>query len=141
MPVTADGHVLLIAQYRYPIDAWCLEIPTGGMRDHAGKPAEEVARIELREEIGATTAVLESVGSFYAAAASRDQRFHVFLARDVEITASPAREPTERIELRPTPVAASLHLARTGQMPESQSALSLLLCEPTLRAYGYLGGT
>ena len=37
------------------------------------------------------------------------------------------------------PVREALHLARTGQMPEGQSALSLLLCENLLRERGYLG--
>jgi hypothetical protein len=36
------------------------------------------------------------------------------------------------------PLRDALHLARTGQMPEGQSALSLLLCEPLLRERGYL---
>ena len=36
VPITADGTILLIRQYRYPIDTWCLEIPAGGTRDHVG---------------------------------------------------------------------------------------------------------
>src|SRR5438067_8743553 len=80
VPVTADGTVLLIRQYRYPLDRWCLEIPAGGMRDHPGATPDDVARIELREEVGATCDAMLPVGFFYVASASRDQRFHVFLA-------------------------------------------------------------
>jgi ADP-ribose pyrophosphatase len=138
VPVTADGTVLLIRQYRYPLDRWCLEIPAGGMRDHAGATPEEVARIELREEAGATCAAMIPVGFFYVAAASRRQRFHVLLALDVTQTEATAPELTEQIEHCPMPARDALHLARTGQMPEGQSALSLLLCEPLLRERGYL---
>lgn len=138
VPVTADGTALLIRQYRYPLDRWCLEIPAGGMRDHAGATPEEVAYIELREETGATCAAMIPVGFFYVAAASRRQRFHVFLALDVTQSAATAPEPTEQIEHCSMPIREALHLARTGQMPEGQSALSLLLCENPLRERGYL---
>jgi ADP-ribose pyrophosphatase len=138
VPVTRDGTVLLIRQYRYPLDRWCLEIPAGGTRDHPDATAEEVAHIELREEVGATCATMLSVGFFYVACASRNQRFHVFLALDVVRSAERAHETTEQIEQCPMPVRDALHLARTGQMPEAQSALSLLLCESLLRDHGYL---
>ncbi|MGI8856428.1 MAG: NUDIX domain-containing protein [Thermomicrobiales bacterium] len=138
VPVTRDGIVLLIRQYRYPLDCWCLEIPAGGMRDHPGATAEEVAHIELREETGAVCDAMIPVGFFYVACAARDQRFHVFLALDVVQSAASAHEPTEQIEHCPMPVRDALHLARTGQMPEGQSALSLLLCENLLRERGYL---
>lgn len=135
VPVTPDGQILLIRQYRYPIDAWCLEIPAGGTRDHPDLALEAVARLELREEIGADCKKIEYVGAFYVVAASRDQRFHVFLACGVTIGAPTAHESTERIELCAMPIAEALDLARTGRIPESQSALSLLLCEEHLRAF------
>ncbi len=138
VPVTADGTILLIRQYRYPIDAWCLEIPAGGTRDHAGLTLEAVARIELAQETGATCASILPVGFFYVACSSRQQRFHVFLALGVERLAASQPEMTEQIEVCPLPVREALHLARAGQMPEGQSALSLLLCENLLRQRGYL---
>ncbi|MCA1668938.1 MAG: NUDIX hydrolase [Thermomicrobia bacterium] len=138
VPVTADGTILLIRQYRYPIDTWCLEIPAGGTRDHVGRTLEAVAHIELAQETGATCAEMLPVGCFFVACASRQQRFHVFLALAVERSAPHQREMTEEIELCPLPACEALHLARTGQMPEAQSALSLLLCEDLLRQRGYL---
>lgn len=138
VPVTADGTILLIRQYRYPIDMWCLEIPAGGTRDHVGLPLEAVARIELAQETGATCAEMLHVGFFYVACSSRRQQFHVFLALDVEHSAASQPEMTEQIALCPTPAREALRLARTGHMPEGQSALCLLLCEDLLRQRGYL---
>ncbi|HEY8293573.1 MAG TPA: NUDIX hydrolase, partial [Thermomicrobiales bacterium] len=65
VPVTADGTILLIRQYRYPIDEWCLEIPAGGTRDHLGLTPEAVAHIELAQETGATCATMLPVGFFF----------------------------------------------------------------------------
>src|SRR4051812_47324402 len=54
VPVTTKGEIVLVKQYRYPVDEWCLEVPAGGTHDTGSKSLEEVARKELREEIGAT---------------------------------------------------------------------------------------
>ena len=33
VPLTGDGRIVLVRQYRYPIDAWSLEVPAGGLQD------------------------------------------------------------------------------------------------------------
>jgi ADP-ribose pyrophosphatase len=138
VPVTADGTLLLIWQYRYPIDRWCIEIPSGGTRDQPGVSLEAAARRELREETGATCGEMEHVGYFYVKAGSLDQRFHVFLGWDAVRAHEPAYEPAEWIEQRPLPAPEAFALARSGRMPEAHSALSLFLCEERLRARGFI---
>src|ERR1700712_2721195 len=54
VPVTPDGEVVMLRQYRYPVDEWCLEVPAGGTHDSGDAALEEVVRKELREEIGGT---------------------------------------------------------------------------------------
>jgi 8-oxo-dGDP phosphatase len=49
--VTDAGSLVLVEQYRAPVDRWILEIPAG-TRDVEGEPAEETARRELAEEAG-----------------------------------------------------------------------------------------
>ncbi|HUZ03499.1 MAG TPA: NUDIX hydrolase [Thermomicrobiaceae bacterium] len=138
VPVTSDGQVVLIRQYRYPVDDWCLEVPAGGSHDRPGVALKDVARQELREEIGARCGAIERVGSFYSSNTHSDQESHVFLALKVELGGKPAREGTERIEILPTPAREALELARTGRVSDGASALALLLCEDLLRRYGYL---
>ena len=50
VPVTGDGEVLLVRQYRYPVGEAILEAPAGGV--DAGETPHECARRELREETG-----------------------------------------------------------------------------------------
>jgi ADP-ribose pyrophosphatase len=139
VPVTSDGQVLLIRQYRYTVDTWCLEVPAGGTHDRAGVPLAEVAREELREEIGGVCEIIEHIAAFYGSDSKSDQECHVFLALDVTLTAPPEREGTEVIELCPLPIQEALVLARTGQIACGQSALALLLSEERLLRYGYVG--
>jgi len=138
VPVTDDGRMLLIRQYRYTVDDWCLEVPAGGADDKPGVSLADLARDELREETGAVCDTVERVGRFYGSTSKTDQQCHVFLARGTRIVGPPALEPTERIELCPLPVADAVRLARSGGMKDGQSALSVLLCEDVLRRHGYL---
>ena len=50
IPMTADGQVLFVRQYRFGIEDFTLEIP-GGMCD-PGEAPQDAARRELREETG-----------------------------------------------------------------------------------------
>lgn len=138
VPITDDGQIVMIRQYRYTVDDWCLEIPAGGTHDREGVALEEVAREELREETGATCRELRRVASFYASIATSDEVGHVFLALGVEIDAQPHHESTEIIKVHPMPVAEVARLARTGQIKDGLSALCILLSEGNLRELGYL---
>ena len=44
VPVTAKGEMVLINQYRYTVDEWCLEVPAGGTHDKPNESLAEVAR-------------------------------------------------------------------------------------------------
>jgi ADP-ribose pyrophosphatase len=43
VPVTRDGQIVIVEQYRYPVDDWCTEVPAGGTHD-TGDDALEEAR-------------------------------------------------------------------------------------------------
>lgn len=141
VPVTRDNQIVLLRQYRYPVNQFCLEVPAGTAHDVPGQPLEAVAAKELLEEIGARFVDLERVGSFFSADALTDEECHVFLAWGVQLSDLPHRQPTEHIEIRPTPASEVVELARRGEIKTAQSALALLLCEPRLRARGSLLGS
>jgi ADP-ribose pyrophosphatase len=132
VPLTEDGQVILIRQYRYPIDEWGWEIPAGSFYDHEGT-MEELARREMLEEIGATCEELIYVNWFYGAVSASDSVCHVTLARGTRLDQKPQREAAEFIETHLLTVEDALSLARNGQMRDGRSALALLLCETLLR--------
>jgi ADP-ribose pyrophosphatase len=138
VPVTNDGQIVLLRQYRYPVDEWCWEVPAGGSHDTGDAPLEEVVRKEMEEEIGATCAKIEYINFFYSSNSMSDEICHVYLAIGVELNQKPDTEETENIEMRPTPVAEAIKLARSGQIKTAPCALALLLCEGALRKHGCL---
>ena len=129
IPVTPDGKIVLINAYRYTVDDWCIEIPAGGIK--AGQSLVEAAREELLEEVGGTAVPLEKVAQFYTMNGIGNEIAHVFLATGV--TLGPTHhEPAEVLELRPTPIAEALRIARSNEMSDGPSALALLLCADRL---------
>jgi len=133
VPVTETDEIVLIRQYRYTVDAWCLEVPAGGAGDRPGQSLEEIALEELREEVGGICRGVKHVADFYSWPSRSDQIAHVYLARDVRLEVEPKWENTERIEIVGVPIDEALRLARRGEIGDGQSTLALLLCEELLR--------
>ncbi len=51
IPITKDGKLVLIKNYRVPIERYCIEFPAG-LLDQKGENREDAARRELLEETG-----------------------------------------------------------------------------------------
>jgi ADP-ribose pyrophosphatase len=128
--VTAEGEIVLVYQYRYTVDDWCLEIPAGAQQP--GLSLEETARAELREEVGGTAERLQYLGHFYAANGICNEVSHLFLATGVTL-AETAHEAAEVMTVHRVPAAEAVRMARDGRITDGASALALLRCE------GWLG--
>lgn len=130
VPLTADGRLVLIEQYRYAIGAWCLEVPAGNLEPGV-LPAAMAAR-ELHEEIGGTAERLIPAAEFFTMNGIGSEKALVFVATGV-VLGEPQREATELIRLRPVPLAEGLRMAHAGAILDGPSALAILLSEPLLR--------
>ncbi len=131
VPVTAEGQVVLIRQFRYTLDDWSWEVPAGGFHDFAGSPLE-LAKRELAEEVGGRSDDWLYVGDFRPGVSVLDEICHIVLARDIRLDLEPAREPGEIIEVHLTPPERALEMARNGEIVDGHSALALLRCESYL---------
>lgn len=130
VPVTTAGEVLLIRHYRYAVDDWCWEVPAGGIRE--GQTPFEVAREELKQEVGGEATDWEYVGRFYTSNGISNEVGHAYLATGV-VQGATGHEPAEVLEIHPTPVEEALAMAQRGEITDGPSALALLLCEAHLR--------
>lgn len=102
VPQTAAGELLLIREFRYPLNSWCIAFPAG-LRESDEDLATCVDR-ELREETGyalrgdagdATLTPLPQAG--YSSTGLTDETVHVVFAQ-VERVSDAQPEPTEFIE-------------------------------------------
>jgi ADP-ribose pyrophosphatase len=74
-----NGRIWLVEQYRYTIGERALELPQGGWEMEIDHP-EELARGELREEIGMDAATMTNLGMLWVAYGFTRQKQHAFLA-------------------------------------------------------------
>jgi len=77
-----DGDVVLVRQYRAPLDRWLLELPAG-LRDKDGEDPAETARRELIEEAGLAAGRMEHLCAMAAAPGMADEIVDIYLARDL----------------------------------------------------------
>ena len=78
VPLTDDGKIILVRQYRYPMSEELLEIPAGKL-DKGEDPLECAGR-ELSEETGCTATELVSLGEIYPSPGFCREVLHLYLA-------------------------------------------------------------
>jgi ADP-ribose pyrophosphatase len=81
-PVTAGGEVLLVRQYRPPLERVELGLPAGLVEP--GEKPEAAARRELLEETGYGGGEWERLGAVASSPSLKDNWAYLFLARGVE---------------------------------------------------------
>lgn len=121
--VDEDDNVLLVRQYRTPVERELLEIPAGGIDE--GEEPEDAVRRELREEIGYLPNKVQRLGGFYSAPGYCTEYLHLYLATEL----APSRlfaEDTEGISLVRVPVDDVPDLILSGKLCDSKSIAGLL---------------
>lgn len=132
LPVLADGGVILVRQYRYPVGEATLEIPAGKLHSKHDSPARR-ARAELQEETGYTAASLTPVMSFWPSPAFSNEVLHIYIARGLKAGKTRPDED-EFIEVERMPFKTALRLARSGKIRDSKTIIAL-------QAYQLMRGT
>lgn len=123
VPIDNQGRVLLVRQYRKPVEATLLELPAGGV--DPGEAPEQAAVRELREETGYAPGKLEPLGGFYVAPGYTEEYLHLFLATDLRHDPLDP-EHDENLQLVPTPLAEALRLIDEGAIRDAKSVAGLL---------------
>lgn len=133
VPVYSNGDVLLVEQFRYPMQQSLLELPAG--RIDPGEFPEETAARELEEEVGFRAGRLEKLAAFYTTPGFCSELLHLFLARDLEPCQRAGDEDEELSVHRYAPEQLE-KLIRLGKIVDAKTliGLHLLLANPAYRA-------
>ena len=83
IPVTEEGKILMVRQYRNALDRFTLEIPAGKL-DSPDEPTLDCAARELEEETGYRTESMEFLISVNTTIAFCDEHIDIYLARDLK---------------------------------------------------------
>jgi 8-oxo-dGTP pyrophosphatase MutT (NUDIX family) len=123
LPLTDDGNVLMVRQYRYIAGRYTWEMPTGGVR--LGEPYEQAAQRELAEEAGHHARELLHVSTYHTSKSSIDETAHLYIGRGLT-PASAAQDDDEDVEYTPIPFAQVLQMVLSGEITDSMTIIAVL---------------
>jgi ADP-ribose pyrophosphatase len=133
VPVTPEGDVILVRQYRAAIDAELLEVPAG-KRDVTDEPVEVTAHRELEEEVGMRAASMVQMAEFYNSPGFCDEHSFLFLATDLTPCATAFQGHEEQhMTIERVPLDRIPALIASGDLVDAKSIVGLLLAREHLR--------
>lgn len=131
LPITADGQVVFVRQYRHGIGEILLELPAGTF-DLAEEPLA-VAQRELAEETGYVADSWTVIATFYNNPVKQNNRIHLFKAEPVWPSGQQQQlDSTEDIEIVLRPIEAIPALIASGEICVAGTLTALLLGLPDL---------
>jgi ADP-ribose pyrophosphatase len=123
VPVLDDGRILLIRQFRYPLQKFILELPAGKL-DSGQSPEDTIAR-ELEEESGYHADSLEYKCFFYTSPGISNEMIHFFIARNLS-PVSPRPEEGEHITVEAHTIEECLKKIQSGEITDGKTILGIL---------------
>lgn len=132
VPLKDDGNIILIRQFRAPLNKWILEVPAGKVE--ADERPEEAARRESIEEIGYTIGELVKLASIYMSPGYSNEILHIFLARELNYV---GRKPLhgELIEAVEMKLDRALNRILGGEVADSKTLVAILLTKRYLQTH------
>lgn len=123
IPLTAEGRIVLVRQFRYPINQITLELPAGKLE--LGETPEETCLRELAEETGFTAAALTKLTEFVVAPGYTTERITLFKAEDLTpmVAEHDADEFVETVEVTR---AEALAMIQDGRIIDAKTMIGLL---------------
>ena len=132
VPVTDDGQIVILRQYRFAVQARLLEFPAGTLEE-GEDPLESMQR-ELGEEAGYCAAKWDSLGSMLPCPGYSDERIHCFLARELTpLEHPPAGDDDEDLEvIQMTPSELDARLASGDEWLDGKSITAWYMAKQLL---------
>jgi ADP-ribose pyrophosphatase len=128
IPFESDGRVVLIKQYRIPLDRETWEFPAGSL--NAGESAEDAARRECEEEIGRVPGEVTRLGSWYPVPGYCDEEMIFYRASGLRQPPpdSPHKpDEDEDIQPRTVTIAEARAMVARGEIVDLKTAFALTL--------------
>jgi ADP-ribose pyrophosphatase len=123
IPVTDEGEVIMVRQFRYAFNQVLLEIPAGKLEK--GEDPLDAALRELEEESGVVAKKIEYLGEIYTTVAIIDEKIHLYLATGLEFKDSHPDED-EFLEVEKIPLSTLADMVMKGEIKDSKTQIAIL---------------
>ena len=123
VPITNDGCMVLVRQFRKPIERSILEIPAGKIE--INEEPRETALRELVEETGYHSKNMEFLFEFYTSPGFSNEKMYLFLATDL-LKGEAEPEDGEYIEVKKIKIEDLMDKIKKGEISDSKTIISIL---------------
>ena len=126
LPVPEPGHVILIRQYRYPVNRWLWELPAGNVDE--GEEPDAAARRECHEEIGQVPDTIVRLAAFYPTPGYSDEEMIFYRLSGLSVPSEAAAvDEDEDIEPRTFRLADARDMIRRGEIVDMKTVAGLTM--------------
>ena len=123
--LTDDNEIILVRQFRKPLDKEIYEIPAGKI--DPGEGHRECGIRELQEETGFKAGVFEYLGFMYASPGFTDEVVHVYFA--TELYAGDAKpDEDEYLDVEKIPFERATQMVMNNEINDAKSVFGILKC-------------
>ncbi|MCI6159000.1 MAG: NUDIX hydrolase [Selenomonadaceae bacterium] len=125
LPLLPNGEIILVRQYRYPVECVTLEIPAGKL-DAPDEDPLDCAKRELAEETGYHAAHIERMTTIATTVGFSNEKIHIYLAEGL----TPGRQsldPDEFIHVVRVPLDEACAMVRDGRIIDAKSMVAILM--------------
>ena len=124
VPVTEDGKLVLVLQYRNALDSFSLELPAGKL-DAPDESTLECARRELTEETGYQTEDISYLLTVHTMVAFCNEKVDIYLARHLE-KADRCLDAEESIDVELWELADLKRMIYEGKLTDSKTVAGIM---------------
>ncbi len=124
VPLDEQNNVVLVRQYRKPVEESLLEVPAGGVEK--GEVSPDAALRELQEETGYTSDTLRHLSSFWTTPGFCTELMHSYLATELR-PSSLEPDEDEDVQVAKVPLTDIPDMIRQGEIRDAKSIASLLM--------------
>jgi len=121
--VTPEQELVLVKQYRYPVQSVLYEIPAGKLE--TGEDPAEAAQRELAEETGYNAGNWEKLTSLYTAPGFSNEFMHLYLATNL-VPKKAHPDPDEIITYDTIPLSKVQQMVVNGEIKDGKTVIAVL---------------
>ena len=121
--LTENREVVMVKQYRKPLESVTLEIPAGTLE--IGEEPLACAQRELMEETGIVAEEWKPLFTYYSAPGFCTEKLYLFEARVLKFTTQNL-DPDEKVQIVMIPLEEALKMVTNGEIRDGKSIIGIL---------------